>query len=102
MVLQNRVKNQELTSNKAKEFFEGDLELELTFGLDKRRFGNRKNDIDNLIKHTLDCLKGVLFKDDSQIKRLCANKHFINPGVPESTGIRIYKLKNNLGLKCPT
>jgi Holliday junction resolvase RusA-like endonuclease len=35
-----------------------------------------KPDIDNLIKFTFDCLKGIVFGDDSQIAELAAKKFY--------------------------
>ena len=93
-LLEKRIKGDEFLSQKASIFLEGDIFVELTFGLHKSRFGIKKNDIDNLSKHTLDCLKGLLFKDDSQIKRICATKYYLNPPSKEWTGIRIQKWKN--------
>jgi len=90
-ILQARVKRIKLTSDRIKEFFNGDLGIELTFGLREKRL--RKNDIDNLIKQSLDCLKGILFKDDSQIKEICGNKYSVNQKATECTGIRIYKIR---------
>lgn len=93
--IQKRIINDDFIFNKAKNYSEGDLEIEFTFGLSKRRYGKGKNDIDNLVKHALDCLKGILFKDDSQIKELHAKKFFVNSGVKQCTGIRIHKLSPN-------
>lgn len=93
-LLSKRIKSDEFLSQRANKFFDGNLFVELTFGLHKKRLGNKKNDIDNLIKHTLDCLKGTLFKDDGQVKRVCATKYFLNPPSKEWTGIRIQRWKN--------
>jgi len=89
-IIKKRIDNDNFLKDKSKNFFTNNLFVEFTFGLEKNRC--KKNDIDNLIKHSLDCLKGVLFKDDSQVKKICATKYFINSGK-EWTGIRVYKLK---------
>lgn len=81
-----------LASEKLARFFKSEIGMELTFGIDKRRLGKRKNDIDNLIKHSLDCLNGVLFEDDSQIREISAKIYFVNQGVKESTGIRVWEI----------
>ena len=42
----------------------------------------KKPDIDNLQKFSLDCLNGVLFRDDSQIHKITAVKRYgIDPGT---------------------
>lgn len=42
----------------------------------------KKPDIDNLQKFVLDCLNGILFKDDSQITEIRAKKMYANkPGT---------------------
>ena len=93
-VIQDRVKRlQPLRNYLTTAYPDGNLELELIFGICKNRCYGRRNDIDNLIKHALDSLKGYLFKDDSQIKKVCATKYLLNPNVPECTGIIIAKFK---------
>lgn len=47
----------------------GELEVEITFYLK-----NKRGDIDNCLKGTLDSLSGVLWKDDSQIMELLVHK----------------------------
>ncbi len=74
---------------------EGDLELELIFGIKKKRYGYKRNDTDNLVKHAVDCLKGVLFNDDSQLKRIIGTKYLLNNDVPDCTGVIISKFKKD-------
>lgn len=57
-------------------------------GIKKRQMANgiiahqKKPDLDNLIKFVLDCLNGLLFKDDAQIGELRAKKIYSsNPGT---------------------
>jgi len=91
-IIQGQIRDSDLISSKKKEYFNGDLEVELNFGLDKGKRWNKRTDIDNLIKHTLDCLTGILFKDDSQIIKIYASKYFVDVGTIECTGIRINKI----------
>ena len=48
---------------------EGELEVEISFYLK-----NKRSDIDNCLKATLDILSGILWKDDSQIMELLVHK----------------------------
>ena len=45
------------------------------------RKSNRKFDLDNCLKSIIDCLQGVLYKDDDQIYALFASKEV---GCPEN------------------
>jgi Holliday junction resolvase RusA-like endonuclease len=90
-LLNNRIAKDKFLVNKKELFYNSELILDLTFGLEEKRY--KKNDVDNLIKNTLDCLKGVLFKDDAQIKKVCATKFFLKEGVKEWTGIRVKEHK---------
>jgi Holliday junction resolvase RusA-like endonuclease len=47
------------------ELLEGPLVLVMTFWLPD----NRRRDVDNLAKHLMDAANGVLWKDDSQVRR---------------------------------
>ena len=89
-IIQERVIN---LGEDRKKYFDGNLEIELNFGMDAGRKETKTTDIDNLVKHTLDCLKGVLFKDDKQIRALHAYKHIVDKGTSDCTGIRIRKLE---------
>ena len=91
-IIQNKVLKSNFISEKKRVYFKEELELELNFGLDEDRNRYKRNDIDNLIKYTLDCLKGVLFKDDCLIKKISARKFFVNKNTPECIGIRISRL----------
>lgn len=51
---------------------EGDLELYIMLKMGRKR----KMDVDNCLKPLLDSLEGLLYKDDSQIRRLCVEKSF--------------------------
>lgn len=44
--------------------------------LSKRIVHIKKPDVDNLTKFICDCMKGIFFKDDNQIFKLCAQKHY--------------------------
>lgn len=44
----------------------------------------KRNDIDNLLKFTLDCLSGVAWKDDCQIIILKAWKIYPESGIPRT------------------
>ena len=48
-------------------------------------------DLDNCIKLVFDALNGIVYKDDSQIAVVCAQKIF---GPTNSTYIEVTKLKN--------
>ena len=94
--IQERVKELQPFRNHLTTYYpEGDLELKLIFGINRKRCIGKRNDIDNLIKHTLDSLNGILFKDDSQIKKVSATKFLLNQNRPECTGINIAKFKMN-------
>ena len=94
--MQERITDDSFLFERSKKFLNGDISIDLIFGLHADRQG-RRNDVDNLSKHTLDCLKTILFKDDVQIKELHAVKSFVNNAVSESTGIQIreYNAKSN-------
>ena len=93
-VMQERVNKLKPFKNDLTVYYpQGDLELELVFGIKKKRYIHRRNDTDNLVKHAVDCLKGVLFKDDSQLKRVIGTKYLLNNNVQECTGIIISKFK---------
>jgi Holliday junction resolvase RusA-like endonuclease len=49
------------------------VEVILTFDINSKRFF--EVDIDNLSKNILDCLKGIVFEDDSQVVNLLAMKN---------------------------
>ena len=70
--------------------FEGRLLLYLQISMKSKSY--REQDLDNVTKTILDSLKGVVFKDDSQIDALVANKSISNS--PAFT-IGIIKLKGN-------
>lgn len=90
-LIKKRIVEDDYLTKKSPVFFEGDLYIEINFSLNINRKG-RKSDLDNLAKNCLDCLKGILFKDDSQIKELHLKKHIVAPRVTEFTGIRIAKI----------
>ena len=93
--LKERITKDIFLKKMAEKYFSENIELILVYGIHKKRCNGKRNDIDNLIKHTLDSLKSILFKDDSQIKKVCATKYLLNPNIPECTGIIISKFKNN-------
>lgn len=75
---------------------EGPIYMRLIFYLprpkylkDKVRAHVKKPDLDNLVKAVKDALKGVCWKDDSQVFDLKAEKHYTRPGQPEEMGIYI-------------
>ncbi len=90
------------------ELLTGPLRINLLFGMPrpKSHFGTGRNagklkpsapeyhtkkpDIDNLEKFVLDCLNGVVFKDDSQVVETKAIKFYDDVG---STEVQIYKAK---------
>ena len=49
----------------------------------------KKPDLDNLIKFTLDVLKGIVFKDDNQVFMIRARKYY---EVEDKTLIKIFSL----------
>lgn len=93
--LKERITKDVFLKNMAEKYFNEYVELTLIYGIHKKRYNGKRNDIDNIIKHTLDSLKGILFKDDSQIKRVSATKFFLNQNRPECIGIIIAKFKMN-------
>ena len=71
-----------------------EVEVVLVISVEKKRFFNV--DVDNLTKTVLDCLKGLVIDDDSQIVNIYASK-FIHPeGIP---GIMIGLRELNEGNK---
>jgi len=73
---------------------EGPLSLILHFKLSrpkslpkKIKYHTKKPDLDNLIKGVKDGLKGICYKDDSQVVRLAATKSYAGPG--EQIGVEI-------------
>lgn len=52
----------------------------------KTNYWTSKPDIDNMIKLVLDALNGVIYDDDSQITKICANKSY---GAESETRIMI-------------
>lgn len=62
----------EITVQRNFEPIKGNVTLNVIF-----YFGNkRKNDIDNRLKALLDCMTGLLYKDDSQITELHVYKEY--------------------------
>lgn len=47
-----------------------------------------KPDLDNLIKTVLDALKGLAYKDDTQVCSIMANKHY--EGIEKGSHLRIW------------
>ena len=75
---------------------EGPLDMELIFYLPrpkslpkKVRHHVKKPDIDNLNKSVLDGLKGIAYKDDSQIVCKKTDKVYAEPGCPVGVWINI-------------
>ena len=48
----------------------------------------KKADLDNLVKFVLDCLQGLVIKDDFQVTSLQADKRWSNSCEPKSPGSR--------------
>ena len=94
-ILKERIAKDVFLKVMAKKYFDEYVELKLVYGIHKKRCNRKRNDIDNLIKHTLDSLKGILFSDDSQIKKVSATKFSLDQNRPECTGISIAKFKMN-------
>lgn len=62
----------EILSQRTTEVIKGDVALGIVFYFDNKR----KNDIDNRLKALLDCMTGILYEDDSQIKELHVYKKY--------------------------
>ena len=56
------------------------------------QYHTKKSDIDNLVKHILDSMNGVVFQDDAQASILMAAKYY-SPGNPY-TSIEIKELQD--------
>ena len=65
-----------------KRFAKKELEIYLCYLLGKKY---SLSDLDNLTKIILDCLKGRVFSDDVQIKRLIIEKELVNKELKEDT-----------------
>lgn len=59
------------TKESCRRFFEGEIKVELTCFFNKRYSGT---DVDNIVKFTLDAMKGLAFTDNRQIKELIIKK----------------------------
>lgn len=51
----------------------------------------KKPDLDKLARAVKDALKGVLYKDDSQVVRLIASKHYAPPDAPPSVEVFMWR-----------
>lgn len=67
---------------------EGPLEAKIDFYFADKRCG----DIDNLLKAVFDGMQKVLFRDDSQIIKVQAEKHLVKERKHERTEIEIKQL----------
>jgi len=74
-----------IAKNKKKDYKNKKIKIELVFKIND----NRKRDLDNLFKATLDSLKGIIFDDDDQILRIDALKM---KGLKNKTIINISNL----------
>lgn len=71
---------------KNKKVMESDVKIYIDF-----YFKNKRMDIDNAIKSLLDCMTGIVWKDDSQIVELLARK-YIDKKKPKII-INVYEIK---------
>ena len=61
----------------------------------------KKPDLDNMLKFVKDCLNGIVWKDDSQVFSVVADKYYADHDIPEavpSTLILIYEHSETSGL----
>ena len=70
------------------------LELIAVFFIDTKR--NKAVDIDNLLKTVIDCFKGLIFEDDSQIQNILGMKRAGPVGYPHALLIGIRKLDKKI------
>lgn len=73
-----------------KQMLAGELEAEITFYLT----GQRKIDIDNLVKGFLDGCNKICFEDDSQVMRLTASKVKVKRADEQKTEVVIKEIKD--------
>ncbi|GAA4461352.1 hypothetical protein GCM10023189_36790 [Nibrella saemangeumensis] len=66
------------------------LEIISVFYMSEDRY--KTVDIDNLLKTVIDCFKGLIFEDDSQIQNVLGMKRAVQPGFPDAILIGIRKL----------
>lgn len=68
-----------------KPIFPKGVAVEVTLEFDLTKSGSRQPDLDNLCKFVMDCANGLVYADDIQVVRLCAEK-------------RAYKSKKDVGV----
>ena len=95
-VLKKRIQKDYFLKDLSEKYYYETLDLELIFSIHESRWHIKRNDVDNLIKHTLDCLKNNLFEDDVQIKKITATKYLVKSSRQEGTGIILSIFKNKL------
>jgi Holliday junction resolvase RusA-like endonuclease len=76
------------TKKSCERFFEGEIEVELTFCFHDRY---SIKDVDNIGKFIIDCMAGKYFKNDNQIKEVCFRKIKIPKGSSNYIGVNIRK-----------
>ncbi len=82
--------NRKYTKESLKRFFTGEIGIRLNC-LFNKRYSN--TDVDNIAKFTLDCMKGLAFQDDKQIKELTIIKLKTKAKDNENIGVVIRKFK---------
>ena len=78
--------SKEQTKRSLEKYFEGEIKIRLTCYFNRRY---ATTDVDNIAKFALDCMKGLAFKDDKQIKELVIRKIKSERGRNEYIGIKI-------------
>ena len=74
------------TKRSLEKYFKGEIKIRLTCYFNRRY---ATTDVDNIAKFTLDCMKGLAFKDDKQIKELMIRKIKSKKGRNEYIGVKI-------------
>ena len=92
-ILKKRTQEDIFLKDLSKKYYNEIIDLVLIFSIHKSRWRTKSNDVDNLIKHTLDCLKSELFEDDGQIKKITATKYLVKSSLQEGTGIIVSKFE---------
>lgn len=83
---ENHLKQHFLENKNPKFPFKGRLFLAIAIGMSKK--DHETKDLDNMIKTLFDAMKGVVYKDDSQICSVFVNKYISDKGPSFMIGIR--------------
>lgn len=70
--------------------YKNPLQLEVIISIKMSEKRLKEVDIDNLIKSILDCMNGLVYEDDNQVRSVFASKYVIIDGfVPQVSGVQV-------------